>query len=151
MSSLTLVRRIKARLAIVFDAVTAAEGLASWFGPDAGPVLEAESDARVGGKFRVRFRTMDGSEHICSGEFLEVTGERIATTWCWEGGREDPGVSRLEIRLRAIAEGTELTLIHSQLHDEESRKSHQQGWTGALNKLERRFADIIRGEHHDQA
>jgi uncharacterized protein YndB with AHSA1/START domain len=151
MTSLTLVRRIKARPAIVFDAVTTAEGLASWFGPDAGPVLEAESDARVGGKFRVRFRTMDGSEHICSGEFLEVTGERIATTWCWEGGRGDPGVSRLEIRLRAIAEGTELTLIHSQLHDEESRKSHQQGWTGALNKLERRFADITRGEHHDQA
>jgi uncharacterized protein YndB with AHSA1/START domain len=140
MTSLTLVRHIKARPSIIFAAVTTAEGMASWFGPDAGPVLDAESDARVGGRFRVRFRSMDGSEHICSGEYLEVTSERVAMTWRWEGGLEDPGTSRLELRLRPVAEGTELTLIHSQLHDEESRRSHEEGWAGALNKLERNFS-----------
>ena len=46
MTSLTLVRRIKARPSIVFDAVTTAEGIAQWWGPDAGPVLIAESDPR---------------------------------------------------------------------------------------------------------
>lgn len=151
MTSLTLVRRIRARPSIVFAAVTTPAGMASWFGPDAGPVLEAESDARVGGRFRVRFRTMDGGEHICGGEYLEVTAERIAMTWRWEGGAEDPGTSRLEITLRPVPEGTELTLTHSRLHDEESRKSHQEGWTGALNKLEQSFLQIAKGEHHDQA
>jgi uncharacterized protein YndB with AHSA1/START domain len=43
MTSLTLVRRIRARQQIVFDAVTTAEGMAQWWGPDAGPVLAAET------------------------------------------------------------------------------------------------------------
>jgi uncharacterized protein YndB with AHSA1/START domain len=140
MTSLTLVRRIKARPAIVFDALVTPEGIASWWGPDAGPVLVAETDPRVGGRFRVRFRMLDGSEHECRGEYLEMARpERVAMSWRWAGG-EDPGESRLEIALRAIAEGTELTLTHSLLHDEERRRSHEQGWSGALDKLERQFA-----------
>ena len=39
MTSLTLVRRIKARPSIVFDALITPEGIASWRGPDGGPVL----------------------------------------------------------------------------------------------------------------
>ena len=54
MTSLTLVRRIKARPSIVFDALTTPEGIASWWGPDGGPVLVAETDPQVGGRFRVR-------------------------------------------------------------------------------------------------
>jgi uncharacterized protein YndB with AHSA1/START domain len=52
------VRRIRARPQIVFDAVTTAEGIAQWWGPGAGPVLVAESDPRVGGRYRVRFLGM---------------------------------------------------------------------------------------------
>ncbi len=72
MTSLTLVRRIRARPQVVFDAVTTAEGIAQWWGPDAGPVLAAEADPRVGGRYRVRFRMLDGTEHESSGEFLEI-------------------------------------------------------------------------------
>src|SRR5262249_34104924 len=72
MPSLTLVRRTRARPAIVFEALTTPEGIASWWGPDDGPVLLAESELRVGGRFRVRFRMLDGSEHESSGEYLEV-------------------------------------------------------------------------------
>ena len=141
MTSLTLVRRIKARPSIVFEAITTPDGLAWWFGPDSGPVLMAECDARVGGRFRVRFRMIDGSVHTCSGEYLNITPDGVAMSWRWEGGSEDPGMSRLEIRLRAVPEGTELTLTHSLLHDEESRKSHERGWSGSLDKLEHRFAN----------
>jgi len=55
MTSLTLVRRIRARPSIVFDALTTVDGIANWWGPDAGPVLAAEIDPQVGGRFRVRF------------------------------------------------------------------------------------------------
>jgi uncharacterized protein YndB with AHSA1/START domain len=140
MTSLTLVRRIKARPSIVFDALTAPEGIASWWGPDEGPVLAAETDPRVGGHFRVRFRMVDGSEHESTGEYLEVVKpERLSMSWRWTGGAEDPGESLVEIRLRAVSEGTELTLTHSRLHDEETCRSHEDGWTGALGKLERHF------------
>jgi uncharacterized protein YndB with AHSA1/START domain len=141
MTSLTLVRRIKARPSIVFDAVTTAEGITQWWGPDAGPVLIAEADPRKGGRYRVRFRTLDGTEHESSGEFLEVVRpERVVMSWRWEGGQEDPNESRVEIVLRLIPEGTELTFTHSLLSDEESCRSHEGGWTGALDKLEARFA-----------
>jgi uncharacterized protein YndB with AHSA1/START domain len=137
MTSLTIVRRIGARPAIVFDALTTPEGIAAWWGPDAGPVLVAKTDLRVGGRFRVRFRMLDGSEHESSGEYLEVVRpKRLAMTWRWAGG-EDPGESLLEIDLRAVAQGTELTLTHSRLADEETRRSHEEGWTGALDKLGR--------------
>jgi Activator of Hsp90 ATPase homolog 1-like protein len=41
--------------------------------------------------------------------------------------------------LRAIPEGTELTFTHSLLHDDETRRSHEEGWSGALDKLQTRF------------
>jgi uncharacterized protein YndB with AHSA1/START domain len=151
MTSLTLIRRIAARRSIVFDALTTPEGIACWWGPDDGPVLLAETDLRVGGRFRVRFRMLDGSEHASSGEYLEVVRtERLAMSWRWAGG-EDPGESLVEIELRAIAEGTELTFIHSQLANEETRRSHEEGWNGALDKLERHFLTSANGGRHDQA
>ena len=141
MTSLTLVRRIKARPQIVFDAVTTAEGIAQWWGCDSGPVLQAEANPRVGGLFRARFRMLDNTEHECGGAFLEIVRpERVVMSWRWKGGEEDPGESRLEITLKAIPEGTELTLVHSQLHDEETCRGHEGGWTGALDKLEALFA-----------
>ncbi len=74
MTSLTLVRRIAARPSIVFDALTTPDGIACWWGPRrrTGGVLLAETDVRVGGRFRVRFRMLDGSEHESSGEYTEV-------------------------------------------------------------------------------
>lgn len=140
MTSLTLVRRIKAPPPIVFDAVTSAEGIAQWWGPDAGPVLLAEADVRVGGRYRLRFRMLDGSEHESSGTYLELLRpERVVMSWRWLGGVEGRGESRIEIALRAIAEGTELTFTHSRLHDAATRRSHEWGWTGALDKLTARF------------
>jgi len=143
-TSLTLVRRIAARPSIVFDALTTPEGIKCWWGPDGGPVLAAETDARVGGRFRVRFRTLEGSEHESSGEYIEVRKpERLVMTWRWLG-KEDPGESRVEIVLRPIADGTEITFTHSGLADEESRRGHERGWSGALEKLVRRFQTAAR-------
>ena len=144
MTSLTLVRRIAARPAIVFEALTTAKGISAWWGPDNGPVIFAECDARVGGRFRVRFRMVDGSEHESHGEFLMVEPPaRLSMTWRWEGPTDDSGPSQLDFQLRPIADGTELTLTHSLLRDEEIRTSHEEGWAGALDKLVALFGPRI--------
>jgi uncharacterized protein YndB with AHSA1/START domain len=141
MTSLTLVRRIAARPSLLFGALTEPEGIAQWWGPDAGPVIMAESDPRVGGRFRVRFRMLDGSEHESSGEYLEVEPpERLAMSWRWVVGGDDDGESRVEISLRPIASGTELTFTHARLGSDGARDSHREGWSGALDKLEAMFA-----------
>jgi uncharacterized protein YndB with AHSA1/START domain len=139
----TLIRRIRARPAIVFDAFATAEGLTSWWGPQALPVLSAKADVRVGGDFRVRFPTADGRIHECAGQFLEVRRpELIAMTWSWIAGgepEEQGRTSRLELRLRPTDEGTELTLVHAELRSELSVQSHTWGWEGALEKLGRLY------------
>jgi uncharacterized protein YndB with AHSA1/START domain len=145
MTSLTLVRRIAARPSIVFDALTTPDGIACWWGPDGGPVLLAETEIRVGGRFRVRFRMLDGTEHESSGRYVEVDKpSRLVMTWRWTQGG-DPGEageeSRVEVDLRPIDTGTELTSTHSRLRTQASRASHEQGWNGALDKLARHFAN----------
>jgi uncharacterized protein YndB with AHSA1/START domain len=141
MTSVCLVRRIAARPAIVFEALVTADGIRSWWGPDDCPAISAEADARVGGGFRVRFRTADGLEHECAGEFLEIERpERVVMSWRWtQNGQidEHDKVSRVEIRVRAIDTGTELTLVHSLLSNEDSARAHEGGWDGALQKLVR--------------
>lgn len=145
MTEAVLVRRIAARPAIVFDALVTAEGISSWWGPDDLPVLTATAEPRVHGSFRVRFRRLDGCEHECTGEFLEIVRpSRVVMSWRWSDGgeadeRESDNVSRLEFRLRAIDTGTELTLIHSALRTEASARSHEGGWDGALKKLLRQY------------
>ncbi|HEX3927083.1 MAG TPA: SRPBCC domain-containing protein [Gemmatimonadales bacterium] len=141
MTGVTLIRRIRARPSIVFDALSTPEGLTRWWGPDDLPVIAAEADARVGGAFRVRFPTADGHEHECAGEFLEIQRpERIILSWRWTVGgtpEEQGRTSRVEFWLRPIGDGTELTLIHTDLRDESSARDHGGGWGGALTKLAR--------------
>src|SRR5262249_44415099 len=126
------------------EALTTPEGITSWWGPDAGPVLHAELDVRVGGRYRVRFRMLDGREHESAGEYLEVLPDKrlvMTSQWTVGGGPEEAGnISRLEFHLRPIDIGTELTLTHAQLTTEASRASHERGWTGALGKLLHRFS-----------
>jgi uncharacterized protein YndB with AHSA1/START domain len=140
MTSVTLVRQIRARPGIVFDLLSTAEGLTHWWGPDAFPVSSAVADVRVGGRYRVRFRTADGLEHECAGEFLEIEPpSRIALTWQWASGgvpEERGRASRVEFHVRPSAAGTELTLVHANLSDAASEASHRGGWAGALDKLQ---------------
>jgi uncharacterized protein YndB with AHSA1/START domain len=142
--SLTLVRRICARPSIVFEALTTPDGIAAWWGPDAGPVLLAETDVRIGGRFRVRFRKLDGTEHESTGEYLEVVeSKRLVMSWQWTSGgepEEDGGVSLIEIDLNHIDVGTEITFTHARLRTQASRASHEWGWAGALDKLVRHFS-----------
>jgi uncharacterized protein YndB with AHSA1/START domain len=148
MTSLTLVRRIAARPSIVFEALTTADGLAAWWGPDDLPVTLAEIDARVGGAYRVRFHTFDGQEHEACGECLEVVRPvRVVMSWRWAVGGEPAEfghVSRIEMDLKPIENGTELTFTHTNLANFLSQTSHGRGWTGALAKLERHLAKVVK-------
>jgi uncharacterized protein YndB with AHSA1/START domain len=141
MTSITLVRRIAARPSIVFAALTTADSVAAWWGPEDVPAILTEVDARVGGAFRIRFPTLDGEEHEAVGEYLEVVPpRRLVMTWRWvEGGVEEEleGVSRIEFELRPIDGGSELTVTHADLRNEPSAAIHEAGWVGTLARLNR--------------
>jgi uncharacterized protein YndB with AHSA1/START domain len=145
MTSITLVRRIAARPAIVFEALTTPDGIVAWWGPDDLPVLLAEIDARVGGAYRVRFQTADGAQHEAFGDILElIPAKRLVMSWAYAaGGEPEEGdhTSRIEFELAPVAGGTELTFTHTDLRNAASAASHERGWAGAFAKLVRQMAD----------
>jgi uncharacterized protein YndB with AHSA1/START domain len=111
-----------------------------WFGSDGGPTLLAETELRVGGRFRLRFRRRAGDERDISGVYRVLEPpRRLSFTWVW-AGRPDHE-SLVSVELRRAGDATHLTLTHARLPDDEAtRASHRDGWTGALDKLGALFA-----------
>jgi len=136
--SLTIKRRIKAAPSQVFEAWTDPERLIQWFGPaeTVQASVRAELDVRVGGRFRVAFKTADGERHEVGGTYREVAQDsRLVFTWAWHTTPER--ASLVTVTLAKDRDGTLLTLQHEQLFDEKARDGHKRGWTGTIEKLER--------------
>ena len=138
--SLTLKRRLNAPAEKVYAAWTNPEQIAKWFGPDAGAVTRAELDLRVGGRYVIVFHSADGEEHHVSGTYREIVpNQKLVFTWAWRSTPERESLVTILIKPDG-ADASLLTLIHEQFFDEPARDRHQQGWSGALDKLERFFA-----------
>ncbi len=134
--SLTLKRRLKAPPAKVFAAWTDPEKIKRWMGPGEINVVVAESDARAGGCYRWLMRSPEGNEHDVSGVYREVVAnEKLVFTWAWQSAPEQETL--VTVLFKPDGDGTLLTLTHEQFFDQGSRDSHQQGWNGALDKLEK--------------
>lgn len=137
--SLTLKRRLKATPAKVFAAWIDPEKVKRWMGPGEVKVLRAESDPHTGGRYRWVMKSPDGEELDVSGVYREVVvNEKLVFTWAWKSTPERE--SLVTILLKPDGDGTLLTLTHEQFFDEDARDRHQQGWTGALDKMENFFA-----------
>ena len=134
LSSVTLVRRIKAAPAEVWAAITEPQLMMQWWGPDAGPTLSVIADVRPGGRFSVVFRLLNGDEHNPTGIYQEVVRDKkLSFTWDLPGAKEPQ--SLVTFLLEPFNGGTVLTLTHEHLPDEQTCTSHQQGWSGLLDKL----------------
>ena len=81
----------------------------------------ATGKPKVGGKFTA------GDEYI-TGKFLELEkGKKILQEWTTTEWPEGYPPSLLELRIRAKGKGTELTMIHSRV-PEEQVKYYAEGW-----------------------
>jgi uncharacterized protein YndB with AHSA1/START domain len=133
--SLTLKRRLNALPAKVYGAWTDSARISHWFGPENAEILRAETDVRVGGRFRIVFRGPDGEEHDVGGVYREVVpNEKLVFTWAWRTTPERE--SLVTVALTRDGDGTLLTLMHEQFFDEAARDRHVRGWNETLDKLE---------------
>jgi uncharacterized protein YndB with AHSA1/START domain len=137
--SLTLKRQINAPPAKVYGAWTDPQKIMHWWGPTGAETLRAEIDARVGGRFRIVFRTPNGEEHDVGGVYREVVqNEKLVFTWAWRSMPERE--SLVTVALKSEGNGTALTFTHEQFFDEAARDGHRGGWTAAFDKIERYMA-----------
>jgi uncharacterized protein YndB with AHSA1/START domain len=133
--ALTLKRRLNAPPAKIYRAWTDAAKISRWFGPEDAEILRAETDVRVGGRFRIVFRGPDGEEHDVGGVYREVVpNQKLVFTWAWRSTPERE--SLVTVALKRDGDGTLLTLLHEQFFDEAARDRHGRGWNGTLDKLE---------------
>jgi uncharacterized protein YndB with AHSA1/START domain len=136
--SLTLKRRFKAPPAKVFAAWTDPEKVKRWMGPGEVKAVSVTCDVRVGGRYRWLMRAPNGEEYDVGGVYREVVpNERLVFTWAWKSTPERE--SLVTVLIKPDGEGSLLTLTHEQFFDEEVRDRHQQGWAGALDKMEKLF------------
>ena len=81
----------------------------------------ATCDPRVGGKFTA----WDG---YISGKNLELEkGKRIVQEWVTTDWPQNYPPSRLELNFKAVKEGTEISMIHSEVPAEQAEDT-EQGW-----------------------
>lgn len=146
--TLVVKKVIRADRERVFDAWTRPDMMRHWYVGGEG-TSRSTVDLRVGGKYTnemlIRGKsccshsdTQEGEvkSYLHEGEYLEIRRpERLVFTW------NSPYVqnTRVTVDLRAVPGGTEVTITH-ELPDQEACESHQQGWTFALNELEKYLA-----------
>lgn len=135
--SLTIKRRINAAPAKVYAAWTEPEKIAQWFGPARvkDGSVQAETDLRVGGRYRIRFQSEGGENFQVDGVYRDIVpDERLVMSWAWHSTPERE--SQLTISLKPDGAGTMLTLHHERFFDEAARDNHARGWNELLGKLE---------------
>ena len=121
----------------VFRAWTDPEQIVKWMSPREGIMAEfAEFDLRVGGRYRIGYRTPDRLL-IVGGVFSHVAApEKLVYTWIWEEPSENAGAETV-VTVEFLERGgaTELVLTHERFPNQAMRDNHQQGWTGGLASL----------------
>jgi uncharacterized protein YndB with AHSA1/START domain len=122
----------------LFDAWTRPELLCQWFAPSAAMRSVATNDLKVGGPYRIAFRHEDSTEFVAFGVYRELDPpNKLAFTWSWEGGVHEPAETLVTVSFVQVSGGTELTLTHELLSNEQSAVRHTQGWNGCLDALQR--------------
>ena len=136
---LRLERTFSAPAQEVFEAWISPDLLRRWW--PAGPDWEtpvAEVDARVGGKLRLVMRNPSGEEFAGGGEYIEISPpKRVVFTWTWDGHQGHRGSQLVEVELEEQDDGTTtLVLTNRGLDDEESQRSHREGWELSFDNLD---------------
>jgi uncharacterized protein YndB with AHSA1/START domain len=104
------------------------------FATPTGEMIQADVDARVGGKFVFVDRRPDMGDVLHTGEYLEIDRpKRLVFTFGVPAF--DPGYTRVEVEITPTAAGCDVHLTQRDVPDEWADRS-KQGWSMILDALE---------------
>jgi uncharacterized protein YndB with AHSA1/START domain len=136
-TTLRMERTFRAPAQAVFDAWTSEEVMRRWWHAEHDwETTQASVDLRVGGEVRVVMRNPhDGAEYGGGGRYTEIDPpRRLAFTWIWD---DNPTRTLIEIDFEERDGATTVRFTHSDLWDEAAVRSHEGGWSRAMDNLER--------------
>lgn len=129
---ITLVRRFDASPASLFRAWTQSTLLGLWWGGKGATDIVTRVEARAGGYFYVAGRLASGAVFEDWGSYTSYIRDEVLE-FAWRG--DNPANGRVVIQLLLLKDVTELTLVHFDLPDAETRERQLARWTAALDAL----------------
>lgn len=120
----------------VYKAFLDADALCKWLPPYGFTAKMHESDARVGGKFRMSFTHFaSGNSNAFGGEYLELTPHtRIRYTDKFDDPNL-PGVITVTVDLKKVSCGTELQVVQDGIPEIIPAEACYLGWQESLKQL----------------
>ncbi len=135
-TTLIITRRFDAPREQVFDAWLTREEWQAWIGPEGIWCDVSLLEAHVGGRYRLDMHMPDGTVLPVSGSFKAIDRPKLLSfSWGRDGDPSRQSLVTLSFKDRDGA--TELTLRQVGLASASERDQFGQGWSSALNKLQR--------------
>jgi uncharacterized protein YndB with AHSA1/START domain len=130
----------------VYRAFLEADALSKWLPPDGYTCTVHRLEPTVGGTHRLSFRNFTtGEGHAFGGAYRElVANERLRYTDTFEDPVL-PGEMEVTVTLKAVAVGTELTIVQAGIPDAIPVEACILGWQQSLRALARLVEPDIRG------
>jgi uncharacterized protein YndB with AHSA1/START domain len=122
----------------VYLAMTDAQELARWWGPEGFTIPTIEFEPRIGGKYRIEMQPPEGDPFHLHGEFREVDPpSRLAFTFNWDPPDPDDRETLAELTLEDRGGQTQVFFTQGEFANEDRRAVHDGGWTDSFDKLQR--------------
>ena len=125
----------------VFQAWTDPNIVMQWFGRVPNSLHSASIDLRQGGAWQF-LESHDAEKSVgFEGEYLAIQpNARLVFTWSQvithaKGERTSTPYSQVEIIFKPKGQGTEVRLVHSAIHSEDTRRGFAGGWESAFSTL----------------
>jgi uncharacterized protein YndB with AHSA1/START domain len=147
-NTVRLHRVLRAPAERLYRAFIDPDAMVKWLPPHGFTARMHDSDARVGGSYRMSFTNFStGKSHSFGGRYLELTPhERIRYTDRFDDPAL-PGEMQVMITLRKVDCGTELQIVQEGLPAVIPLESCYLGWQESLSQLAR----LVEAEIPDQA
>lgn len=120
----------------VFEAFTNADIMSKWFFPGEDMSAEVTNNLELGGSYTLRMLAKNGDVYTHVGEYKEITPpEKLVFTWNSDFVQN----TVVTVTFAESDSGTEVTVSHDLLPNDEMRQDHRKGWMGCLGRLESIF------------
>lgn len=137
-NSVRLHRVLRAKPDKIYRAFLTPEAVARWLPPNGFTCRVDRLDANIGGSFHMAFTNFStGNSHSFGGTYLElVPGQRIRYTDTFDDPAM-PGEMITSVELRAVACGTEMTVMQEGIPESIPLEFCYLGWQESLEHLAR--------------
>jgi uncharacterized protein YndB with AHSA1/START domain len=124
----------------VWQALTEADELATWWGPKGFSTPDVDFLPRAGESYRIAMQPPEGEVFHLHGAFREVDPpSRLSYTFVWDPPDPDDRETLVTLSLTDREEATEVELTQGEFATQERLDLHDGGWTESFEKLGQRL------------